>query len=91
VTFDNSVSNFFPSVATISFLADHQTLLGDASVKISFSEDFRFAPSQIAVKASKRFTTLSPAFVMIDSHTIVVDNLSALVSGEIVSFNISSI
>jgi hypothetical protein len=91
VTFDHSVSNFFPSVATISFMADHKTLNGDASVKISFSDDFRFAPSQIAVIASQRFTTSSPTFTMVESHTIVIDNLSTLVSGETVSFSISSI
>ena len=91
VTFDRSISGFFPSTATISFGAKHNTTLGDGSIRISLSEDFGLAPSKVLVKASKKFDSTSPPFKLIDPNTIVIDKLSALISGDKVSFVISSI
>ena len=91
VTFDHSVSNFFPSSATISFGAKHNTTIGDGSIRISISEDFGLAQSQIAVKGTKKFDSISPSFKLVDSRTIVIEKLSALVFGDKVSFVISSI
>ena len=43
VTFDNSVSNYYPAEGTISFKASHETVENLSLIEISFADEFRFA------------------------------------------------
>ena len=56
----------------MSFVANHETKLDQASVKISFADDFGLHKSSLEVRAISGFVQTAPDVHLIDSQTIEI-------------------
>ena len=60
-------------------------------VRLRFTDEFKFAQSEVTVRAIFGFTSVEPTFQLVDSQTIEISDLNALESGDQVKFTVSSI
>ena len=91
IEFDQSVSNYFPAKATVSFKAGHKIEKNQGKIWLELTDDFDLSSADVKVQPLIGFTSNKKQYVQSNSNRIEINALKAIDQGEEVKFTVSEI